>query len=229
MILNVEQTLLDYLNEYGFLFENDSVILKEDINTYKKIEKVKIIYKQKRERLDKEKEDAIEKIKDHREGILQKLKDYGIELGKEVTEDIEDDVHNQVRRVARFFLGKKALLSKEELETIRKIKKGSLVVSGVGLASMLIYTSYKTYKKDERKYEKYCEDKKGRQKRVCILNIRIELLKRRSKFLNNAAIKCDYSKNPVECKKKLDQEKIRLEEKIKDYLTDLRSETIGDF
>jgi len=37
MILNIEQTIIDYLNKFGFLFENDALVLLEDIKLDKKI------------------------------------------------------------------------------------------------------------------------------------------------------------------------------------------------
>ena len=78
MILNVEQTIIDYLNQFGFLFENDSIVLLEDLKTEKKIQKVKEFYKKRRQEL-----------KDNRDDQIEALKDFAMDLAKDAVDEFE--------------------------------------------------------------------------------------------------------------------------------------------
>jgi len=78
MILNIEQTIIDYLNKFGFLFENDALVLLEDIKLDKKIKEIKEKYKKKKDKLKEFRDIALDNLKEiFKSSIESKVEEYG--------------------------------------------------------------------------------------------------------------------------------------------------------
>ena len=216
MLLNIEQTVIDYLNKFGFLFENDSLLLLEDIKLDKKIKEIKEKYKKKKDKLKEFRDMALDNLKEiFKSSIESKVEEYGDELNEEILEVIE----KKKQRIKQLYYIKKNLLNAQEAKEIEKVMfkyKSSAIISGTALASLIIYTAYQTYKVSNNKYKKNCEKKVGIEKDKCILKNKIFSLKKRLNFLNGATIKCNSSKDPIKCKDKLDEEILKLNEKLKE-------------
>jgi hypothetical protein len=219
MILNVEQTIIDYLNKFGFLFENDSLLLLEDLKTEDKKNKIKEKYKKKRKALDNQKDGALKNLDDF-------SKSFGHGLADKANEEITEKVAKQKHRIKKLWFLKRAYLNGQEVRELEKIttlhKKSAIIISGVAFASMVIYTSYQIYRDTNSKYKKICGNKKGIEKDRCILQNRIKALKNKLDFLNGATIKCNKTKDPVKCKDKLDEEILKTREKLKQKLLDFK-------
>ena len=221
MLLNIEQTVIDYLNKFGFLFENDALVLLEDIKLDKKIKEIKDKYKKKRNELKKYRDTALDKIK---EIALSTADSQGQETADELNETILDMIEKKKQRIKQLYYLKSAYLNTQqakEIEKTLKMYKNTKIISGVALASLIIYTSFQIYKDTNDKYKKNCEKKTGKDKEKCILNNRIIALKKRLNFLNGATIKCNKSKDPVKCKDKLDEEMLKIKEKIEDHIKNI--------
>ena len=90
MILNIEQTIIDYLNKFGFLFENDALVLLEDIKLDKKIKEIKEKYKKKKDKLKEFRDIALEKLQEiFKSAAESKVEEYGDELNETILETIE--------------------------------------------------------------------------------------------------------------------------------------------
>ena len=215
MLLNVEQTIIDYLNKYGFLFENDALILLEDIKNQNQIQRIKDLYKKKRQEIKDKKDSEIQSIKDFATSVA---KDYSDEL------DLNKIVKKKKEQVIKLFVTRNNLLKKEAIRRIKIINQSGKVISGLSLASIIIYGSIQIYKEELKKMENLCSNKIGKERKKCMLKKKIKLAKNRISFLNTAKFKCKDSKDPVSCKSKLDQEKLKIHEKIKDYFRQLRED-----
>jgi hypothetical protein len=139
MLLNIEQVVHDYLNEFGYLHENDTLILNEEIKIKEAIKDIRRKYKKKRQNLEKYKDEA-----------LEKLKDSAQDIGKEVGEELLVQIEKQKAKIRTVYLLKKSSLNSQEAIELAKIKNiakhGAMTLSGIGLASLLIYVSFKFYK-----------------------------------------------------------------------------------
>jgi hypothetical protein len=71
-----------------------------------------------------------------------------------------------------------------------------------------------------------CKGLTGKRKNICIKNEKERMLNQRILFLKKSINRCKYSKHPVECKAKIDQEILRMEEKLKDYFSDVGKKII---
>jgi ABC-type multidrug transport system fused ATPase/permease subunit len=221
MLLNIEQTVIDYLNKFGFLFENDTLVLLEDIKINKKIKEIKDKYKKKKDDLKEYRDEALDKIK---EVAVATADSKGQETADELNEELLELIEKKKQRIRHLYLIKKAYLNGQESKEIEKTLltyKSVAIISGITLASLIIYTSYQIYKETNKKYKKNCIKKTGKEKEKCILNNRIISLKKRLDFLNGASIKCNKSKDPVKCKDKLDEEILKIKEKIENYVKEL--------
>jgi hypothetical protein len=210
MVLNIEQTIVDYLNKFGLLFENNT--LSANPNIENKIKETRKKYKRKRKQLLK-----------HKESALEKLKEFAKSLGEDLADEMIEKLEKQKLRIRSVYLIRKSSLWKKELEEIQRLKsiskKSGLVISGIGLASLLIYSSYKVYTDNKKRYQSLCLNKTGKEKYDCIKKYKVISLRKRYQFLNNAAIKCNYSKHPVKCKDKLDEEMLKIKLKIEDIIS----------
>ena len=209
MLLHIEESLLEYLDKYGFLFENDTSIIKEELGLAKKIQLIKDKYKKKRDDLLKRKKESTEKIK-------KIAKEVGEKASTNVVDDISERIDKEREKIRSVYLARKSLLDKQELNNISKLKKttkGSLYVSGLSLASIIIYLSYKIHKDNQKKYKKICRFKIDKE--ACIKKYKIDSLKKRLTFLNSSITKCNFSKNPVKCRSAIDMEMLKLKEKIR--------------
>ena len=181
-----------------------------------------------KEKYDKKRKELIK----HKNEALEKLKDFGKDVGKDVAGEMTEKIRTQKAKIRSLYLMRKGMLNSQEFKELEKVKnvskKSSLIISGIGLASIIIYTSYKIYKENEKKYERMCKDKKGKDKEKCIIKNRIIALEKRLKFLNNSAIKCNYSKNPVKCKDKLDEEMLKIRERIRNYSNNIMTRITGE-
>lgn len=213
----IEQILEDYLNEYGYLFKKDTLILLEDLKLQEKINQIKEKYKKKRN-----------KLKLNRDAAIEELKDYGERVGEDVADEVNDILAEKIRKLKLLYMLRLKSLNKKELVEISKLKKRTLVISGIGLASISIYTGYKVYKDTVKRYEKKCQNETGEKKRKCILELKIKALKKRLSFLNNSAINCNYSKDPIKCRKKLNQEILRVRELIRDFTNEVVERLTGE-
>lgn len=226
MIINTEDTVLEYLNKYGFLFENkNDVLLQEnDFSTKEKISQIRRKYEKRRRDLEEYKEKALEKLKEFGESMGQSLAD-------ETNEKIKEKIEIEKRKIKTYYLLKKRLLLQQEKTEVKNIiiasKAGALILGGMGLASILIFSSYKVYKNNKAKYEKQCKNKVGKNKDKCIIKAKIEALKKRHEFLNNVITKCNKSNNPIKCKAKIDRELIKIRERIRNNLTKFGRDVTG--
>lgn len=217
----IEKITEEYINKYGFLFKNDTLILLEDLKLEEKINSIKEKYKKKRKQLLQNREKAIEE-----------LKDYGERVGEDVADEVNDILAEKIRKLKLLYMIKLKNLKKNELEELMKvkklIKKSTLIISGIAFASLSIYTAYKIYRDAIKRYEKKCENDTGEKKRKCVLELKIKALKRRLTFLNNAAINCNYSKDPINCRKKLDQEILKVRELIRNFSNEVITRLTGE-
>lgn len=215
MILNVEQTIIDYLNQFGFLFENDSIVLLEDLKTEKKIQKVKEFYKKRRQEL-----------KDNRDDQIEALKDFAMDLAKDAVDEfeIENTVTRKRDQIIRAFVSKQNMLKQQEIAKINQIKSGGKLVTGMALASILIYGALKLYYSELEKANFICSSKVGKEKHKCFLKQKITSVQKRISFLDRSKVKCSESKDPVKCKDKIDEEIVRLKQKANDYFEELRTD-----
>lgn len=212
MELHVEQTIIEYLEKYGYLFENDSLILFEDL----KIEKIKEKYRKKKEDLKKNKE-----------SYMETLKDFGNRVQGDVGANIQDQVEDKIKKLQLAYTLKKQLLKAEEAVEIKKIGlKHGIMLSGVGLASVLLYSSFKLYLDNKKKIKEHCSKKKGLEKQKCIQKYMQQSLLKRLYFLKRSIHKCNYSKDPVQCKAKLDMEILKVQEKLKDVSSQIAHSTL---
>lgn len=221
MILNVEQTVINYINKFGFLFENDTLLLLEDVKLNKKIKEIKTKYKKKNDDLKKYRDDALDKTK---EIAISTADSQTQEYADELNEKILDMIEEKKQRIKQLYFIRSANLNAQqakEIEKAIKTYKTTKIISGIALASLIIYTSYQIYKDTNNKYQKNCEKKPGKIREKCILNNRIISLKKRLDFLNGASIKCNKSKDPVKCKDKLDEEILKIKEKIEEQIKNI--------
>lgn len=204
MIINSNKTIINFLNEYGYLFENDTLVLLEELKVEEKLKNIKNKYKKKREELKK--------------GTIEKLKELGGELANEITTEVAEKIRNQKQRVKAMYIAKRASLDaseKIELERLRKISiKTGILLSGIVLASLLMFSSFKIYLSEKKKFKKYCQTLKGKAQVRCLAQARVKALKRRFTFLNGVIVNCNKSKDPVKCKDKVDEEMLKLKQKI---------------
>jgi hypothetical protein len=220
MLLNIEQVVHDYLNEFGYLHENDTLILNEEIKIKEAIKDIRRKYKKKRQNLEKYKDEA-----------LEKLKDSAQDIGKEVGEELLVQIEKQKAKIRTVYLLKKSSLNSQEAIELAKIKNiakhGAMTLSGIGLASLLIYVSFKFYKENKKLINQECGDKKGKLRERCIRQFRIKVLTKRLSFLDKSLIKCNYSKDPVKCRDKIDEELLKVREKIKSEMDKLGKQILG--
>lgn len=225
MIINTEDIVIEYLNKYGFLFENDSITLLEDIKTNKKIEEVNKKFKKKLDDLIKHRDEALEKIKEFGKDAGETFRD---DIIGNIDEELSDKLRRTRRKIQVYFIARKLLLSKQKQIEIQKIiatgKKTSLVISGLGLSSLLIFSSYQMYKKDKIKYQYLCKNKRGKNKKICLANAKIAALKNRYKFLDLAMTRCNHSKDPVKCKANIHKELLEIQTRITDIINNKTSE-----
>jgi len=222
MIINEEKIINDFVNRYWYLFEDSSLLL-EDISINKKIQDIKEKYKKKKESLEKSKDSALEKIKD-----------FGLDLGKEVSEEYRERLQDKVRRMKAIFIARMRLLNKQTYEEIKNVKKISklksgAIVSGITLASLIIFTSYQIFKRDKKIIEDKCSKLSGKRKLLCVKKIEIYLTKDRLDFLEKSIYKCKYSKDPVKCRSEIDKEILRLKGIMKDKLSELGSRMVSHY
>jgi len=92
----------------------------------------------------------------------------------------------------------------------------STEIAGIALAGLLIVISYKVYKSYMSKAAVMCKQFKGGEKKVCIVKYKNAGAKQRIELLTKNIAKCNMSKHPVRCKKKLQREIIRLQKKMGD-------------
>lgn len=217
MSMYSKQTIIDYLNKFGYLFE-DSIILEEEI---KKDEKINKYYEKKKKDLEDKEKEILKKIDSNKEQYKESLKDFGIDLRDDLIDEISAEVDERKSRVRQFFVARRAMLTKQQEATLRTAKKGGFFLAGTTLASLLIYSSIKLYKKEQEIFKKQCEQFKGKQKQQCIIKARIVLLKKRSQFLKTVLTRCKNSKDPVACKSRIDKEILKIEGKIQDFLNEV--------
>lgn len=215
MELHVEQTLIEYLEKYGYLFENDTSIIMEELEE----EKIKEKYKKKKEELLKNKEN-----------ILAKLKDFGKEVGANVADEMREEIEEKIKKIRTLYFARKQMLNLKQATELKNLKgKSGLVVSGAALAAMLIFTSFKLYRMEKQRTLKQCTDKEGLEKQICIKNHYKQALIKRLYFLKKSMYKCKYSKDPVKCKDKVDEEILKVEEKLKDFAGQIGNKMIKHF
>ena len=204
-MLNINEILINYINKYGHLSENDTLILLDDIKTDMKIKKIKEENRKKREELKKKREEDLE--------YLEKTnkKDKVIKF-------VDKKIQSKRRGIFVSYFLKLAMIDKDELGSLKKtVKKSLLLISGLSLATLLIHTAYSFYEEGKNVIIKKCNSKKGVMAReICLKKNKIELLKKRLAFLNKNIVKCNYSKHPVECRAKLNEEILKVKEKLKE-------------
>lgn len=212
MLINCEQSIIDYLNKYGFLFENDTLILLDEIRSNTKIEKIKKIFRKKKIDIKKNHEEKIDNLKNY-------AKDVGEDLGKDTLDEFTKKIRDKSKRLRSVYLARLAMLGREEAKRIENVrsmsKKGAVLVSGLSLAAMIIHLSYQLYREEKNKIIKSCSGKEGRTKELCIRESKIKAIQKRIAFLNSSTLKCRYSKDPLKCKDKIDEEILELREYLR--------------
>lgn len=226
LLIHEEKILSDFLNEYGFLFKKDFEIIKEqDKEKTNKIKQVKEKYKKEKEKLLKDQKSSIEKLKDY-------VKDVGEDIVSDVSSDIGEKIERKIQRLRAIYLVKKNILKQKEVKEIGKVKQlyrtAPKIVSGLFTVAIAMYGANKLYKTEKQKIEKICKNKTGQEKKKCIKNIEIKLLKKKLSFLNDAVLNCNFSKDPVKCKVALHKEMLKLREKIKDKSIEFEEKVSGD-
>lgn len=220
MVLNVEQTVIEYLEKFGYLFESDSSILENELKTKDELTRIKVKYDRKKEELKKEHKNALEKVRDF-------AKDVGKEYSKELVDKFEDKVQLQTQRIRALHYMKLKELNKAELIELGKFsKKGTLIVSGIGLASLIIYASFKNFMLNKKISRLKCKGLTGEKRSDCIKREKAMMIHSRIQFLKKSVMRCNHSKDPVRCKDKIDEEILRLESKVKSYFNDIGSKVV---
>jgi hypothetical protein len=220
MTLQAEEILIDFVNKYGYLFEESKILLEEvdDKNDQKKI---KEYYDQKKRDLDKKEKEILNRIESNKEAYKETLKSFGEDLRDKIIDEIDEKVNEKKARTREFFAARRAMLTSQQKKMITKTKKGGLILAGTTLAAMLIFSSIKLYQRDQELFKEKCKNYIGKQKKKCILKSRVILLRNRSNFLKTALTKCKYSKDPIACRGRIDKEMLKIEEKIKEFLSEI--------
>jgi hypothetical protein len=208
LVLNVEQVVLDYLEKYGYLFENDASILMEELKQKEKENKIREKYKKRKELIDKHKDTILDKLKD----IADQVKN---EYSGQLKEDFEDQIKLKTKKLKAWYYTKVSLMNRQQLKELSKVRsKSTLVMSGLALAAIISYMGYRLYKEEKTKNIKVCLNKKGKYRLICIKNNTRQSLMQRLYFLKRSIFKCKYSKDPVKCKSKIDQEMLKIERRL---------------
>lgn len=93
--------------------------------------------------------------------------------------------------------------------------RGARVVLGpLALSSLLIYGSYKTYKRYFSKAAKACAGKSGKERSMCIKTFQVQALKAQISDLSKAKVACNKSKNPEKCANAINNKIAKLQKKI---------------
>lgn len=220
MILLDDSINTNYLDKYGILLENETLILLDEKKIDEKISKTKENYRKKMKKLKKQHDKALEKIEDFG-------KDVGEDVGKDTIDDLRKKIENKSKIVRSTYLARMAMMGKKEAEAIQRLQKiksvsrnGLLITSGIALATIIITAGYKVFRDEQKRISMECSSKKGQEKTKCLKLNKIKSLRKRISFLNNAAIKCNYSKNPAKCKNQLDKEILRLKEVLRNETID---------
>lgn len=184
-----------------FLSENNS-------DTIKKTDKLKEKYKEKKEKIKKDKT------------VPEKIKDISMAAYRSISDELSDSTAKKISKQM------KKIRVKNISDKIRPtgIKpKTTLLATASAIASFIIYMSYKNHKIDKERLIKSCFDKKGKEKILCIKKHNKDALLLRINFLRKSIFKCKYSDDPIKCKAKIDSEILKIEQKIKDIGSEIAS------
>lgn len=167
------------------------------------ISKIKSDYKKKKEQLKKEKDDKIDNLKK-----------------SSLFDDMDKTIKDKKAKIIKLYKVRKQVLNKQEFDELKRLSvflknKKIMLVSGLTIASTIIYLSYKIYRDDAKKYNKLCSKLNGEEKELCILKKRIKSLSKRLILLNKLSFRCKHSKDPLKCKIRLDEEMLKIREKIR--------------
>lgn len=164
---------------------------------------IKDKYKKERDKLKKSKDDKLDKLKN-----------------QSLTDNMDKIIKDKKDKIIKLYKIRKTVLNKQEFDELKIItkflkNKKVILVSGLTIASTIIYLSYKIYKDDTKKYNKLCSKLKGYEKELCISTKRIKALTKRFIFLNKLSFRCKHSKDPLKCKIRLDEEMLKIRERIR--------------
>jgi hypothetical protein len=220
MNITAKEILINYLNKYGYLFENDTLLLLDDIKIDKQIEDIKKKNRLKKLQLKRDKDKELETLKDYSKDVL---KDYSKDVSDDIIRVLDKKLKSKRNKIMIKYLARLSMLNKGELSSIKNLSKKTMVlISGLSLATLLIHTAYQIYKVEKTVVIKKCITKKGKiEKEICIKKHKIDLLKKRLNFLNKNVIKCNYSKDPVNCRNKLDKEILKVRELLRNEILNL--------
>jgi len=196
-----------------FLSELYTIVLYESKS--EEIKKVKEKFNKKRVEVKKKHDSKIEKLKDF-------LKDVGEDYTKDILDELNEKIKQKAKMIRSVYLAKMVSLGKEEAEALRKIqkvksvsKKSFVLISGLAMAVIIISAALQVYKDEKNEIIKKCSQKKGREKQICFKINKIKALRKRISILNNSSVKCNYSKDPIKCKEKLNEEILKLKERLR--------------
>lgn len=188
----------------------------KDYSQIEKIQQIKNYYKQKKEELKLKQDEFKEKIKDQ----LISLRDSS-------RDDIIEELEKKKQKTFRYFANKRMMLTNREIAALKKTIKGGKIISGFALATFIITKSISIYQEKQDQYEQFCLNKSGKSKQMCIAKVRLKMLQDRSNFLKVATTNCNKSKDPIECKDRIDKEIIKLENSIQKYFKEFGHDMIS--
>lgn len=185
---------------------------------HNKIERIKSYYKKKRDELQKERDDDIEKLKDYLTNSGQSI---GHSISNDVAGQVQDEIEEKGRRIRALYVVKSTILNKQEMMQLMKIKKferaskGALIASGIILGGKLIHDAYIEYQKEMKRIKGICSKQNGEKKALCLHKYKIKLLKKRLVLLESLIENCNKSSDPGKCKIAIKKEIEKIKNLIK--------------
>jgi len=173
----------------------------------------------------------INDIKDKREDYIETLKDKAQDKGRDISDDLEEDLWNKRRFYAAALSDRmKKLLKLRDQEidafvkrTTKMTPKQIVVVVSAGTLIALSYQTANVIKKHS--YDVCFKIKDSQERSVCAKRYEYEFYKKRLVYLKDNITRCKFSKDPIACNKRIYKEMLT----IKDKLVEIRTEMLKKY
>lgn len=207
------------------MFDN----LNEQSKSKEELEKaIREKYKKKRKILKKEKEKIEQSMKDT-------LIDVAKQTGEEAANELRDTFSQKASNLKVYYykrLGELLSKEKNELAALKKgqkiIKGSKYTIAGTIAAGLILASARLLYKQSIDYAKRKCSNYKGKDKEICIKQMKIQALKNKLSHIKKSINKCNKSKNINKCKDKLHEEILKIQDQINELIKDIGSR-IGKF
>jgi len=156
------------------------------------------------------KEDLCDDMKEHQTQEMIEEQDYDLEMYEQITNFIVNEA-SDYQVLSMFFEGilpdetsnvEKEISLCEMAQNVAKDKNlNEFIITGSVVATGIIYTAYRVYKRLLTRKGRACAGAVDRKK--CYIQFKANLIKRQIQMIKSGMSKCDKSKNPDKCKSKL--------------------------